>query len=57
MIEFIRKRPVLALVVAAFLAAVVAVAATIGVLPTLTLLATIGTALVMAGLVIGSFAG
>ncbi|GAA4117195.1 hypothetical protein GGR00_002544 [Aminobacter aganoensis] len=56
MIQVVRKRPVLALIATAALVAVVTAGATLGVLQTLTILASIGTALVMGALVVGSFA-
>jgi hypothetical protein len=57
MIKVVRKRPVLAFIAAVALATVVAVGAAIGVIQTITILATIATAVVMGCLVMISIRG
>ena len=57
MIEFVRKRPLLAFIAAVALAAVVAAGATIGIIQTITILAIIATAAVMGALVSISIRG
>jgi len=56
MIEIIRKRPLLALVVVAVVAALVTAGVTIGVIQTATFVAMGATAAVMGAIVIGSVA-
>lgn len=57
MIDFIRKWPMLILAVVVVLVVLVAASATIGVVQTITMLAIVGTALVMGAIVVGSIAG
>lgn len=57
MIDFIRKWPMLILAVVVALVVLVAASATIGVVQTITMLAIVGTALVMGAIVVGSIAG
>ncbi|PWJ86608.1 hypothetical protein C7441_101489 [Pseudaminobacter salicylatoxidans] len=56
MIEIIRKRPLLALVIVAVVAALVTASVTIGVIQTATFVAMGATAAVMGAIVIGSVA-